>query len=444
MTGRSVNRRLMLGATLWIAAALLVTGFVLTELFRNHVEINFDKEMHDQLEELLSLAEVNLDGKAALTRHPVDPRYNKPLSGWYWEILVTGKTIDKSRSLWDQVIATPEDLSQEREVSFYITGPRKESLRAVARSYTLPDAKAPITIVVAGPAGDIEESTRDFAGILATALSVLGLGLIAAAFFQVRYGIKPLIQMREELAQVRAGRATRMVGPFAAEIEPLAEELNGLLDHNAEILERARTHAGNLAHALKTPLAVLVNEASHIEGEAAEIIRNETAMMHDQINRHLSKARAAGSRGVLGARADLGETTLALKRTLERIHDDKALDIELHGAEGLSFQGERQDLDEMLGNLMDNACKWAKSRVRVQGRQEGGWLLLSVEDDGPGIPENALSEAIDRGRRLDEATPGSGLGLSIVRDVAELYEGKLDLAHSQLGGLAARLKLPAG
>jgi len=235
-----------------------------------------------------------------------------------------------------------------------------------------------------------------------------------------------------------------MVGPFAAEIEPLAEELNGLLDHNAEILERARTHAGNLAHALKTPLAVLVNEASHIEGEAAEIIRNETAMMHDQINRHLSKARAAGSRGVLGARADLGETTLALKRTLERIHDDKALDIELHGAEGLSFQGERQDLDEMLGNLMDNACKWAKSRVRVQGRQEGGWLLLSVEDDGPGIPENALSEAIDRGRRLDEATPGSGLGLSIVRDVAELYEGKLDLAHSQLGGLAARLKLPAG
>jgi signal transduction histidine kinase len=434
----------MLGATLWIAVALLVTGFVLTGLFRNHVEINFDEEMHDQLEELLALTSVDEDGNAALTRHPAEPRYNRPLSGWYWEIMSLGEPVDKSRSLWDQKIATPDKLSKESETAFYITGPRKESLRAMARSYTLPDAKAPVTILVAGPAADIETATRAFAGILAIALSLLGIGLIAAAFFQVRYGIRPLIHMRDELAQVRAGRATRLVGPFVAEIEPLANELNGLLDHNSEILERARTQAGNLAHALKTPLAVLLNEANHIEGDVADIIRAETAMMNDQISRHLSKARAAGSRGVLGVRADLGETTLALQRTLSRIHVDRNLDISLHGMEGLSFQGERQDLEEMLGNLMDNACKWAKSQVRVQGRQEGPWLLLSIEDDGPGIPENALSDVIDRGRRLDETAPGSGLGLSIVRDVAELYEGKLDLAHSTLGGLAARLKLPAG
>ncbi len=444
MTGRSVNRRLMLGATLWIALALLITGFVLTEMFRNHVEISFDGEVHDQLEELLALADVAPDGKVGLTRHPVEPRFNRPLSGWYWEILVEGELIDRSRSLWDQRIAEPDQLSMDREVAFYVEGPRQAPLRAMARSYTLPDAVSPLTILVAGPAADIEEATREFAGILAMALSVLGLGLIGAAFFQIRYGIRPLIQMREELAQVRAGRATRMVGPFAAEIEPLADELNGMLDHNAEILERTRTQAGNLAHALKTPLAVLRNEAGHIDGKAAEVILNETALMRDQINRHLSKARAAGSRGVLGVRAELEETTLALKRTLQRIHEDKGLDIELHGNEGLFFQGERQDLEEMLGNLMDNACKWASSRVRVQGRQEGVWLLLSVEDDGPGIPETALSEVIDRGRRLDEKTPGSGLGLSIVRDVAELYDGKLELAHSPLGGLAARLKLPAG
>lgn len=442
--GRSLNLRLMLGATLWITAALVITGFVLTELFRNHVEINFDQDMHDQLEELLSLAEVDVSGKTMLTRHPVDPRFNRPLSGWYWEIMSDGTPLDKSRSLWDQKIAEPARLSREQEVAFYISGPRKESLRALARSFTLPEAKTPITILVAGPSDDIEKATRAFANILATALSVLGLGLIAAAFLQVRFGIRPLIKMRQELAEVRAGRATRMVGPFAAEIEPLADELNGLLDHNAEILERARTQAGNLAHALKTPLAVLVNEANHIEGEAADIIRNETAHMHDQINRHLSKARAAGSRGVLGVRADLGNTALALKRTLLRIHDDKALEIYLHDVEGLHFQGERQDLEEMLGNLMDNACKWCTSRIRVQGRQEGGWLRVSVEDDGPGIPENLLSEVVDRGRRLDETTPGSGLGLSIVRDVAELYEGKLELEHSDLGGLAARLKLPAG
>lgn len=443
MSGPSVNRRLMLGATLWIAMALLVTGFVLTGLFRNHVEINFDAEMHDQLEELLALAGVDEDGNPALTRHPVEPRYNRPFSGWYWEILALGEPVDKSRSLWDQKIATPDQLSKESETAFYITGPRDQSLRALARSYTLPDAKTPVTILVAGPAADIEIATRAFAGILAIALSVLGLGLVAAAFFQVRFGIRPLIRMREELAQVRAGRATRLVGPFVAEIEPLANELNGLLDHNAEILERARTQAGNLAHALKTPLAVLLNEANHREGDVADIIRTETAMMNDQISRHLSKARAAGSRGVLGVRADLGETALALQRTLSRIHVARNLDITLHGMEGLSFQGERQDLEEMLGNLMDNACKWAKSRVRVEGRQEGQWLLLSIEDDGPGIPETALSDVIDRGRRLDETTPGSGLGLSIVRDVAELYEGKLNLAPSTLGGLAARLKLPA-
>ncbi len=444
MTGPSVNRRLMLGATLWIAVALLITGFVLTGLFRNHVENNFDKEMHDQLEELLALAGVDEDGNTVFQRHPVEPRYNRPLSGWYWEIMALGEPVDKSRSLWDQRLAPPEQLAHDRETAFYLIGPREEPLRALARTYTLPDAKAPVTILVAGPAGDIQKATRGFAGILAIALSVLGFGLIAAAFFQVRFGIKPLIQMREELAQVRAGRATRMVGPFAAEIEPLAAEVNALLDHNSEILERARTSAGNLAHALKTPLAVLLNEANHIEGAVADIIRHEAATMNDQISRHLSKARAAGSRGVLGVRADLGETTLALQRTLARIHEDKKLEMTVHGMEGLSFQGERQDLEEMLGNLMDNACKWANTLVRIEGRKEGQWLLLSVEDDGPGIPENALSDVIDRGRRLDETTPGSGLGLSIVRDVAELYEGKLDLALSPLGGLAARLKLPAG
>jgi signal transduction histidine kinase len=279
---------------------------------------------------------------------------------------------------------------------------------------------------------------------LTITLGVLGLGLVAAAFAQVSFGLRPLDRMRDEVAEVRAGRATRLIGPFAAEIEPIADELNGLLDHNREILERARTQAGNLAHALKTPLAVLRNEADHIDDKPAAILRRETALMQDQINRHLSRARSAGSRGVLGARSDMAEVAVALKRTLGRIHKDRAVDISLQGVDGLSFQGERQDLEEMLGNLMDNGCKWAASQVRVQGRREGGWLLISVEDDGPGIPEDALSEVIDRGMRLDETMPGSGLGLSIVRDIAGLYEGKLELDRSPLGGLAARLRLPAG
>jgi len=434
----------MLGATLWIALALLVTGFVLTGLFRNHVEQSFDQSLHDQLEEILSLADVDKDGHAFMSRHPVDPKYNKPLSGWYWEIINPDGALDKSRSLWDQRINTPAKISKGRELTFYATGPRKEPLRAVARTFSLPDAAQPVTILVAGSTNDVEKSISTFARTLALSLSALGLGLVGAAFLQVRFGIRPLTRMREELAEVRSGRATRMVGPFPQEIEPIIGELNGLLDHNAEILARARTQAGNLAHTLKTPLAVLLNEASHIEGPASDIIRHETTLMHDQIDRHLSKARAAGSRGVLGAHADVGETALALKRTLLRIHDARNLSIDLQGTDGQLFQGERQDLEEMLGNLMDNACKWATTQVKVTGRKEGSWLLLSVEDDGPGIPEEMLSEAVDRGRRLDEKTPGSGLGLAIVHDVAELYEGHLELDRSPLGGLAARLRLPAG
>jgi len=444
MADHSVNRRLMLGAVIWIAAALLITGFVLTGLFRNHVEQNFDEALQDHLEEVLSFTDVDADGNPFLKRHPGDPEYNKPLSGWYWEFQTSDGRIDKSRSLWDQRIDVGEPLSQDHETAFYLTGPRKETLRAVARSFTLPDAKTSVVILTTGPTEGMEKSINAFTRILAITLTVLGVGLVSAAVLQIRYGIRPLFKMRDELAEVRAGRATRMVGPFAAEVEPMVEELNGMLDHNAEILQRARTHAGNLAHALKTPLAVLLNEANHMQGATADIIRGEIQVMQDQINRHLSKARAAGSRGVLGVRADVGETIQALKRTVERIYQDRELGITLHGVDGLSFQGERQDLEEMLGNLMDNACKWAKSEVRVHGRKEGSWLMLTVEDDGPGIAEHELSTAIDRGRRLDETTVGSGLGLSIVGDVAELYEGKLELSRSDIGGLAARLRLPAG
>lgn len=440
MASRSVNRRLMLGAVVWIAAALVVAGVVLTGLFRGHVERNFDESLADRLEELLALADVDETGGVVLKRSPADPRYNKPLSGWYWEVIDGSR----SRSLWDQKIDIPAALSKEKVINFYAEGPRKEMLRAAARTFSLPDAVGPVTILVAGPAADMEASIGAFARILTISLGVLGLGLVAAAFAQVRFGLRPLDRMRDELAEVRAGRATRLAGPFAAEIEPIADELNGLLDHNTEILTRARTQAGNLAHALKTPLAVLRNEADHIDDKPAAILRRETALMQDQIDRHLSMARSAGSRGVLGARADLAEVAIALKRTLGRIHKDRAVDISLHDVDGLAFQGERQDLEEMLGNLMDNACKWGVSQVRVQGRKEGGWLLISVEDDGPGIPEDALSEVVDRGRRLDEATPGSGLGLSIVSDIAGLYEGSLELDRSPLGGLAARLRLPAG
>lgn len=444
MDRRSLSLRLVAGAALWVIVSLVITGAVLTGLFRDHVERNFDVALNDHVEGLLALAEVDGQGHVVLRRHPSNPRFNKPLSGWYWLFVSGTRTAERSRSLWDAEIAVPEALPGAPTGGVAARGPRGESLRVLARRFTLPDAEAPLTILVAGPGDAIETSIGRFVGILAAALAILGLGLIGAVVVQVRYGLHPLKRMREALADIRAGRAGRMTGAYATEIEPLKDKLNALLEHDATVVERARTQAGNLAHALKTPLAVLTNEADRLHGEPAQVIRHQTSVMADHIDRHLSRARAAGAREVLGAFADVDEVTRGLARTLGRIHEGRALDISLFDTEGLIFQGEQRDLEEILGNLMDNACKWASHQVRVHAEGREGEIFIEIEDNGPGIPEGLLAEALDRGRRLDESTPGSGLGLGIAREIAELYGGSLELGRSSLGGLGARLRLPAG
>ncbi|MDP6787117.1 MAG: ATP-binding protein [Rhodospirillales bacterium] len=244
------------------------------------------------------------------------------------------------------------------------------------------------------------------------------------------------------LSDIRAGRATRLEDPLPVEVAPLAGEVNALLDHNATAIERARTQADDLAHALKTPLTVLTNEAARIKGGTGDVIRQQTALMNERVGHHLSRARAAGPR-VLGARTKVGPVVERLSRTLRRIFAHRRIDIALNGTEELDFQGEHQDLEEMLGNLMENGCKWSRQRVRVGAERRNGALTLIVEDDGPGIPEALRSRVLDRGQRLDESAPGNGIGLSIVREMAEMYGGELVLGCSPLGGLEARLRLPA-
>ena len=446
MSNRSISLRLIFGAALWIVFALVIAGAVLTGLFRSHVERAFDSTLYSHMEELLAFTSVDAGGLVVMKRHPSDPQFVKPLSGWYWVMRTADGRLQRSRSLWDQRLDIPADRPGERSNAFASRGPRNEPLRAVSRTFTLPEGGKPFTILVAGPADDIETAVLGFINALALALALLGLGLIAAVVLQVRYGLRPLKHMRDVLADIRAGRATRMEGGFAAEIEPLADELNALLDHNTDIIARARTQAGNLAHALKTPLAVLTNEADRIGGQTGEVINRQNALMAEQIDRHLSRARVAGSYGVLGAHSDVDSVAEGLRRTLSRIYAERQIEITLEGIAGLAFQGERQDLEEMLGNLMDNACKWARGRVRVSADGDGAsnQLLVMVDDDGPGIPEDSMEEVLGRGRRLDETMAGSGLGLSIARDIAELYGGSLKLARSPLGGLSARLGLPSG
>ncbi|MFN3627131.1 MAG: ATP-binding protein, partial [Parvibaculum sp.] len=246
-----------------------------------------------------------------------------------------------------------------------------------------------------------------------------------------------------------SGRATKLEGEFPAEIEPLAEELNGLLEGNREVLERARTHVGNLAHALKTPLSVLTNEARSHDGPFGETVRRTTMQMREQIDRHLARARMAASANVLGANTPVKPVLKRIANALERIHAERGIAIEIDCADETGFRGEAQDLEEVAGNLIDNACKWAEENVRVTvtaagiERRNRPYILIAVEDDGPGLPEEARKTALKRGARLDESKPGSGLGLSIVTEIAELYGGELKLETSSLGGLKAALYLPA-
>lgn len=443
MFGRSVSFRLILLSTAWIVVALLVGGVVLSQLFRNHVETAFDKSLVGHIEELLSFAEV-VDGKLGMRRHPSDPEYLRPLSGWYWEIVVNDKMIDRSRSLWDQELQIEDYRVPMRGqvISFATTGPRATALRVVGETFTLPGFEDEVTIYVTGAASAIENAMEEFNESLIASLLMLGLGLVVAVLLQVFLGLKPLKLMRERLGDIHGGRAERMTGTYPSEIEPLVNDLNLLLENNAAVIERARTHAGNLAHALKTPLAVLQNEIDGLPENQRKLIVDQTVIMNELITRHLSRARAAGGVGVPGLSADLGEISSALKRTLTKIYGDRQISISLVNVRGLFVVGERQDLEEILGNLMDNACKWAATRVRIKGAREGGFGVVWVEDDGPGVPDDKLNEVLGRGKRLDEATPGSGLGLNIVLELVELYQGSLSLGRSQLGGLSVRLQLP--
>jgi signal transduction histidine kinase len=280
--------------------------------------------------------------------------------------------------------------------------------------------------------------------MLIAALTIAGFGLVAATFFQVRFGLSPLRAIRQSLAAIRSGEAEKLEGELPLEIKPLQQELNALIQSNREIVERARTHVGNLAHALKTPLSVIGNEARAQEGPLADKVVEQAEIMHTQITHHLDRARVAARSSVIGDVTDVSSVLQALKRTLDRIYQQRGLELELVTIPGLKFQGEKQDLEEMVGNLLDNACKWARSKVSTSAECDGAArFTVIVDDDGPGLTKAERERAVKRGQRLDESKPGSGLGLAIVADLAHLYKGRLELEQSPQGGLRARLELPA-
>jgi signal transduction histidine kinase len=464
MRVRSLAARLFISATIWVVVILLFTGIALSALYQQAVERSFDRRLNLYLRTLI--AEVAPPDGSEEKGPPAlgEPLFELPLSGWYWQVARTdsGKRSDpskpderSSRSLWDRKLPTLEDqgipLSPTGLRLGYVEGPDKQQLRMVERFVDF-GSDGSFIVSVAGDAAEIFEETRTFDFYLLGTFVALTLGLLLTTLFQVRFGLAPLKRITTALAAIRSGKAERLEGDFPVEIAPLARETNALLDANREIVERARTHVGNLAHAVKTPLSVIVNEAGAHAGEPfAEKVLEQANIMRDQVAHHLERARIAARLTAVTTLTDVPPVIEALQRTMEKIHRDRDIEIEASIAGPLQFRGERQDLEEMVGNLVDNACKWARSKVHIDVRAQAAAdddsqpiIRIVVDDDGPGLTSEERAQVARRGQRLDETKPGSGLGLSIVTDLAQLYRGSLVLGAAPEGGLRAELCLPAG
>ena len=453
----SLAFRLFAGAAAWALALLLLGAIALTTLYQRSVLRTMDDRLSSVVEALVAAAETDPGGGIVLARRPSDPAYDRVFSGRYWQIfdapVMEGgghQALVVSRSLWDETLTPPDALmasllaSPGQVMSFDTKGPSGEPLRLTGQAVQLP-ARADMVIMMAAEDREIaDRDVRNFA--ITSGIMFLGFATAIAAgvFFQVRIGLAPVLRMRTSVAEVREGNQERVDGEFPVELQPLADELNAMLDHSRELVERSRTHVGNLAHALKTPIAVLTNEARNSQGALADMVERQTGVMTEQVEHHLRRARAAAHAKAVGARTPVASTVGDLARTLEKINAARGIRITVEAEEGLNFKGERQDLEEMIGNLMDNACKWSGGEVHVVARRTAAReLAVIIEDDGPGLDPQQCEAALQRGVRLDEQAPGSGLGLAIVSDLAKAYGGELSLSRSELGGLAARIGLPA-
>jgi signal transduction histidine kinase len=456
MRANSLAFRLFLWATGLTVVVLIVTGVALSSLYRHAVERAFDRRLDVYLRTLVADVASPEEGTDKFPQSIGEPLFELPLSGWYWQVtrLDTPKPeLHSSRSLWDSNLPrlpAGEDAAAGGYHKGYAQGPEEVRLRLVERNIDLAD-EGRYLIQVAGDASEIDDEMLSFDRTIGAIFAALAGALLLTTALQVRFGLSPLKRISESLAAIRSGRAERLEGEFPVEIAPLARETNALIEANREIVERARTHVGNLAHALKTPLSVIVNEAAARPGDPlAQKVLEQADIMRDQVARQLERARLAARSTVVGTLIDVPPVVTALARTMEKLHRERDIAIAVDVPERARFRGEEQDLEEMIGNLVDNACKWAQARVAIEvvaGAVFGDndpRVRVIVDDDGPGLSPAEREQVALRGRRLDESKPGFGLGLSIVVELADLYGGVLTLGTAPIGGLRAELALPAG
>jgi len=441
--GGSLTRRMIVVAAIWISALLLIGGFGMDRVLTRTIEANFDDQLERVLNGMIGSSEIGPAGEVRFSRPPADQRFLEPYSGAYFQISGVGQESFPSRSLWDRrlkVDGQHNDVELHKRDSFEF---QEEPLRILERDVVLPGSEVRWRFQVAQSREAIDGQIRELRTTLVRSFAALGLGLLALAALQAIYGLWPLRRVRREVSAIRSGIQTRIAEDFPREVEPLVDEINELLAHSEAQAEEARRHAGNLAHALKTPLTVITNAATAHAPDLNNTVVREAGVMRRQVDHHLARARAIGRRASAQARATAWDSAKAVERAVSTLYSDVTIDIV--GDKEVQVRVERQDLDEMLGNLVENAAKYGHGRVFVTiGKPAAGKVRIEIEDDGPGIAEAERQQPFTRGKRLDTTgKPGTGLGLAIVRDVAEIYGGSVSLDESEdLGGLLVTLALP--
>lgn len=443
MRYKSLTKRIITYSGSWVIMALIIVGLLLVYLYLDHVAQHYDEHVNMHLEELTEASRLSPDGTFSLAFLPSDPRYHELHSGWYWEVRQSGVSLLKSPSLGDYMMVIGSIRPTGDRLVYEVSGPMQELLRLHVFEIQLDSNQDPLVYLASVPTTDYKDDVLDYANHIFSSFVLLGVFLLLTLILQVRLTLKPLNALGAEISDIRAGKKEKLSQDYPTDVQPLVDELNNLLDHNIVLLKRARNQLGDLAHSVKNPLTVINNEARNMPSRVRDLVLRQTNAIKENINHYLSRARAFGGANILGTRCGVKGVVDDLVYTMLRLHHERELEYDTSKLEECCFRGESQDLEEMLGNLIDNACKWAKSQVMITGKVRDERLLLIVADDGPGIPDDEIGNVVLRGHRLDESKPGHGQGLGIVNDISGLYGGSLKLSRSALGGLRAELNLPS-
>ncbi|EMA2436568.1 ATP-binding protein [Vibrio parahaemolyticus] len=429
----SIKSRLVLAAVVWLTAMILAAGVTIPTQVYNYMVDDTRSQLSIFMDEIAAQLEVDHTGHLSLAAQLSDPRFSRPYSGLYWSAS-TDTSLERSRSLWDKRI-------EYKGLDKDAYGARDEKLITLEKALYLPDYDGPIHIIVGIDEEPIKSTMQTLIGQLWLILGLLFAGVLTVILLQIVWSLSPLTKLQKELAELKAGNKKSLEETYPKEISPLISDLNALLFHYQELLERARNHAGNLSHALKTPLSVLKNEVQTLEPKTQARLNAPLNQIQDHIDYHLGRARMAGSMNILSVKANPAERVDAISMAFDKVYAERDITLVNELDSELNVAVEKTDLDEMIGNLLENGYKWANSMIRVHSTLDKDSIHLIIEDDGPGIPQAQLGQVIKRGVRLDETTPGSGLGLNIVSEMAHSYRGQLALEKSKMGGLKATLTL---